>query len=1124
MNKRLISEEIKMLKKLINEISKGETKISKTQDKIKVNSPKEDYFDRKESAVLTFPMKFALLGGSSKDYVDTFSTLFRQMRYGNEKMNTQQILNILAPGIPKEAIGDTESFKKALTGDKIAVNPETGEKINYIQPSISSKEQGEDDVASYEKIGGSRINQHDNSLNVLKRYFTQATKGDKKAYISYNFNAKQGELALRPKGFYQLQFLSRTLAGKYKYEEDEVFVVSKYKQAYQLRAYKILENFYKKAFEKSFLELTGRIEKNIKSDESYQNKIQDSWDKVIKGLMSGKYNVEKDNFGAWAFQVARNNIIDTLKKTTTQKFNHSKAYLAFQENNLTTWDFVENMGLTSSEASMKEIENKAGKKVYRYTFPSFIDAYNYIESHKDSPSFFNKMTPSGRRILNNVKARHSVGKDIGYELSDTRPDSDEEILKQTEEPGSFVELRQFAKNSMRGFGKGYSPVKISPKDHVQEIAIAEKINLSDEEIRNKYWEDTGRLIYYILTNYQSEARQKWKSKPSKTIITAFISKHYPGLDEKEGTAMINKMYNNISTGAAVSNLFKNETTGKIFPEFIPKEDPAKYIEFDNSDRVENAAHRKQMRVDFNENQQKRLNKGEVAFLFPESEYESIAKDAGVIRKFLQKSEGKGNDKTKKSFSKERADKITQLSDIIGKISGYQGIELKENKNKLKNKMNFKSTISESFFKIRKRMLSEDVASEKASLGDNKKAIAKAEEMANSIIKGGSSVAVLDNAQEGIFRNIGNLAISLAVDAYEKGDKEVRANIIRGLEVFYGPQNKVLKSKFLKTMWNKGYNMSDAEDAVADIFANKIKSEIPNILANYISSGKKGQLGAIIMKAYTIKFMSWDSDSRNKKMNSIDDEAGEGQTAADYLQGMRVNPEKETTNKNDYTLKELNSFLLTWASLVEESGKKFLADVIKQVWIGKNDKEDAAENLGVSEKDITKAINTLMGNKNSTHKAWNKALEMHLIEFGEKYQTGIDKNGLPIYRPLLPKEVLNQSISSDAGQKVTGGRFDDRIRDRKKEKEITNIISKIAKEKEVDAKLLRKGFLNGRWDKWNEQTKNALTDPKTGDIYAELEPFIEDSPSYLSNKDIEAGLKGGLYETIAKEIMKNLLKK
>jgi hypothetical protein len=346
--KDLISKEIDKIisetfKPVFKEAKKKPTPSDKETGKGESELITVDYLNTNEEDYLTFAQKVALIGGDANDFVELFKNAFFDLQ--QKGVPVKEIVNTLAPGIPANIIRNPEDFANALTGAKVGVSKDTGIAQNYIDPSFDEKGQGEEDTIKY----------HDEILNSLKSYFGENSK-DAKAKISQNLAAHPNKIKLSPHGFWQIQFLSRILKGREpgegsepKFaEEDAIYGSSKF-DAYSGRANKILKSFYEKAFVKPFMNLTGRYGGPHPNDVEFEIYIENAWDKVVDNI--DKYDESRQNFGAWAFSVAKNNLIDNIRKVTDYKFiDGADAYDVFTKNqshnnDWSVWKFKKPMNI-----------------------------------------------------------------------------------------------------------------------------------------------------------------------------------------------------------------------------------------------------------------------------------------------------------------------------------------------------------------------------------------------------------------------------------------------------------------------------------------------------------------------------------------------------------------------------------------------------------------------------------------------------------------------------------------------------------------------------------------------------------------------------------------------------------
>jgi len=404
MNILLIKEIRRILRLNEAEASMRVSKEKKTDFEVPtIASPIIDYLGTDERKELTFPMKYAFLVQDSEAFVKDMQYLY--LKFKKEGKTVSQILDIIAPHLTG-SVSTFKQFLNAIETEYEKALPGERDKVFYY-PSEEVKKYGKETA----------------------RHFFDETRKDAKAVIAYNFSASDNQLKLRPRGFWMLQFATRILIDVEKYPEEEVFFVSSHASVYKNKALNLLQSFYMKAIVPLAMNLTGRYVGVHPDDVDFKIKVEAAFDKVKDGLMSGKYDANRDNFGAWAFTVAKNAIIDIIKTETRFEFATGiSGYDAFESLG-NVWHFNEIMDIDQELLSSgpEEIE-VAGKILYKYTFKSPFEAYQYFSEHADVQDLYRtKLSSFDRKRLVNQGVLKSTRIDVDYQPGVQEPP--EELYK-----------------------------------------------------------------------------------------------------------------------------------------------------------------------------------------------------------------------------------------------------------------------------------------------------------------------------------------------------------------------------------------------------------------------------------------------------------------------------------------------------------------------------------------------------------------------------------------------------------------------------------------------------------------------------------------------------------------------
>ena len=139
---------------------------------------------------------------------------------------------------------------------------------------------------------------------------------NKKDYnvISYKFS--QGTLSENGKAV--LEFLARLMSDSPRGEDEKIITTSIYKDSYKTTAEHILRSF----FELAIPPIIARMTKKKELDSELREYVMVGIDHAIDGLSrNNKYDVERNNVGAWFIQVVKNYVIDQLRKVTEYKLD-----------------------------------------------------------------------------------------------------------------------------------------------------------------------------------------------------------------------------------------------------------------------------------------------------------------------------------------------------------------------------------------------------------------------------------------------------------------------------------------------------------------------------------------------------------------------------------------------------------------------------------------------------------------------------------------------------------------------------------------------------------------------------------------------------------------------------------
>jgi len=537
-DKRVLQEVQKMLF-LAETTRKGAQEKSVSEKP--VQGPFSDYKSSSEKDILPFPMKYAMVSRGGESFKEDMAYAFLSLKEAGK--STEEAISILAPQLKGDQNfkGFIQSLEQAQEQSGIKSPNQAAELIFQIPEEM--KQYG--DAAK-------------------KRYFEHAF-GDEKSMISYNWS--NGKLS--PRGYWQLQYLARLASGKPSSPEENAILSSRRSDLYKRRAEDTLRSFYKKAILPIAIPLMGRDAKDIEiadRDIDFKISIEDAVDKMIDNI--GQYDANKNNIGAWALTVMKNQLKDTLKKFTTQKLRagiDTKSGIsisdAFENNNWIDWrstldpetSMGENGGIDQDGiASVKEV----AEGVWNYKFKSPSEAYiEFSEAAEgEANNIFNKgnLVKSDIQKLKDVGAFLSVKKDVGFEDpgSSKQPDIADDSNQDDKESMSDVDANE------------------SYEDVFEELLSADE-NLG-AQIKNKLsaylskngTEEIGRAIFHFIQDFDYKFFKNRDTKISRSDFEKIVS---AGRDKYDKDW---KNFPKEKFGQSLGKKYTNDE-GDIYPELEP---------------------------------------------------------------------------------------------------------------------------------------------------------------------------------------------------------------------------------------------------------------------------------------------------------------------------------------------------------------------------------------------------------------------------------------------------------------------------------------------------------------------------------------------------------------------------
>lgn len=546
-----------------------------------------NYFNTKEEDYLSFPMKYAMVSTNKDNYLKDMEYLYLSLK--NKKVPIKQIIQLLAP--EKEYSFSPEKYKVLQRSSQEFLNAlennyekgKPGEEDKILKVNVGDETSQYKDIDLKQKIlqqkGITTDTIFEKDKEQLKKSF-RAASGDEKAVISYGFNRASNELKLTPLGFWQLQFLSRIMKQQPKSQDDleSVLFHSKAFGAYYNKAERILSDFYKNTIYPMAAILTGRSYQINPNDHEFQIMLQNSWDKVKDNI--SKYDASRENFGAWAFTVARNALIDQIKKITDYKFqdtaeskdsiiNQNLVYLHFNKDmgKKIPEEFLEPLNAENKQ-DVIETERQNANSTYLYKFKSAEDLFDFLQLNQKNQSILKSLSKISRGILNSLKILHSVKKFADVWPQDTGEETYDIYQKKAkgeERDKNLKELYNLYKNNtdMSLNKKSFQETK----DYESAVDANGNKLYSDEELEEAFKRDIGMALFYYQTEFIKNFPHLETKIPDE-VINIILQKYVNPLSEKtdvernfknDAFKYVDKTLREKNRGDVVANpiLFKN---------------------------------------------------------------------------------------------------------------------------------------------------------------------------------------------------------------------------------------------------------------------------------------------------------------------------------------------------------------------------------------------------------------------------------------------------------------------------------------------------------------------------------------------------------------------------------------
>ena len=551
------------------------------------------YLDTKEQDLLGFPEKVSMLVGSADGYKTILEKIFYSLYITKSLENklysvqntidtdrSQQIHEKIVNDIKNELGAEMFNAIKGADSLLISAGQNIKRKQNNLRNDVIKKINTEKELTQFNDIQDKiefikRLGAEQEIIDFLKseqqglkRDNYPTSTGDEKAIISYDFKAKDNDLKLTPRGFWQIQFLSRVAASQPKDEMEEILFGN---GKYIGHALKVLRGFYTSAFHKTIAILTGRKYKINPNDHEFKIIKDISWDKVQDGLTQGKFDSLRSNFGAWAFTVAKNTTIDEIKKITEFEFvPTSDVAEAMDSNDIRTLSFtrpIKDIPENNLESSI------ADKGVYNYTFNSpmdIIDYLNLISTEKNRKgklpqNWLLSLTSQSKTLLKNLGAIKSVKKFADFHQNDQ---GEEEFDKYSQQASGEDRNKIFSDLSKLYLDS--TKMSINNKN-LNETKFFESVTneneermYSDDQISDAFMRDLGKMLYF----YQAEFTKQmpvWSRRPPIALVNAFIVyANENGIPVNEAQKI-----SNVNSGDLVTNpiFYQDKDTNKEMLKF-----------------------------------------------------------------------------------------------------------------------------------------------------------------------------------------------------------------------------------------------------------------------------------------------------------------------------------------------------------------------------------------------------------------------------------------------------------------------------------------------------------------------------------------------------------------------------
>jgi len=546
-----------------------------------------DYLNTKEEDYLSFPMKYSMVSTNANTYLKDIEYLYLSLK--NKNTPIQKIVQLLVP--EKEYSFSPEKYKtlQKSTQDFLKALEDTyekgapGEEDKILKVNLGDEKQQYQDAELKQKVlkqkGITTDTIFEQNKEQLKKSFRTAA-GDEKAIVSYGFNKASNELKLSPLGFWQLQFLSRIFKQQPKSQDDleSVFFHSKLFGAYYNKAERILSDFYKHAIYPMAAILTGRSYQVNPNDHEFEIMLQGSWDKIKDSI--GSYDASRENFGAWAFTVARNALIDQIKKITDYNFqdtaeardsiiNQNLIYLHFNKDmsNKIPEDFIEPLNPENKQDAI-EIGRQNANTTHLYKFKSADDLFDFLQMNQKNQSVLKSLSKISRGILNSLEILHSQKKFADVwpeETGEETYDMYQKKVKGEERDKNLIELYNlYRKNTKMSVDKKSFQ---ETKDYESILNEDGERVYPDGELEEAFKRDVGMALLYYQTEFVKNFPHL-ETKIPDSVIDSILVKYVNNLPEKtdiekvfknDAFKYVNKTLREKSRGDVVANpvLFKN---------------------------------------------------------------------------------------------------------------------------------------------------------------------------------------------------------------------------------------------------------------------------------------------------------------------------------------------------------------------------------------------------------------------------------------------------------------------------------------------------------------------------------------------------------------------------------------